>query len=64
MATQMSNFGLIFEQVTGSAPGHSSAEVQLYASSSTNEAGTTQLFMKDSAGNEVPLGGSFKLEDG
>ena len=64
MATQMSKFGLVFEQVTGSAPGHSSAEVQLYASSSTDETGTTQLFMKDSAGNEVPIGGSFKLEDG
>ncbi len=64
MSTQMSNFGLIFEQVTGSAPGHSSNAAQLYASSSTNEGGTTQLFMKDSAGNEVPIGGSFKLEDG
>ena len=64
MATQMSNFGLIFEQVSGSAPGHASGQTQLYASSSTNEGGTTQLFMKDSAGNEVPVGGSFKLEDG
>jgi hypothetical protein len=64
MATQMSNFGLIFEQVTGSAPGNDANAAQLYASSSTNEGGTTQLFMKDSAGNEVPLGGSFKLEDG
>jgi hypothetical protein len=64
MATQMSNFGLIFAQVSGSAPGADANAAQLYASSSTNEAGTTQLFMKDSAGNEVPLGGSFKLEDG
>ena len=64
MATQMSNFGLIFGQVTGSAPGADANAAQLYASSSTNEGGTTKLFMKDSAGNEVPLGGSFKLEDG
>ena len=64
MATQMGKFGLVFEQVTGSAPGHSADSVQLYASSSTNEAGTTKLFMKDSAGTEIPLGGSFKLEDG
>ena len=64
MATQMSNFGLIFEQVTGSAPGHASSTVQLYASSSTDESGVTQLFMKDDAGNETPIGGSFKIEDG
>ena len=64
MATQMSNFGLIFDQVTGSAPGHSSGAAQLYASSSTDESGNTKLFMKDGAGNEIPLGGSFKLEDG
>jgi hypothetical protein len=64
MATQLSNFGLVFEQVSGSAPGHSAGEVQLYASSSTNEAGTTQLFMKDSAGEEYVVGGAFKVEDG
>ena len=64
MATQMGKFGLVFEQVTGSAPGHASDSVQLYASSSSDESGTTQLFMKDSAGTEVPIGGSFKLEDG
>jgi len=60
----MSNFGLIMDQVTGSAPGHKAGEVQLYASSSTNEAGTTQLFMKDSAGTEFVVGGAWKLEDG
>ena len=64
MATQMSNFGLIFQQVTGTAPGHSSKTAQLYASSSTDESGVTQLFMKDDAGNETPIGGSFKIEDG
>ena len=64
MATQMSNFGLVFSQVTGSAPGHSSAAVQLYASGAANESSTTQLYMKDSAGTEYVVGGSWKLEDG
>ncbi len=64
MATQMSNFGLIFEQVSGSAPGHASGQVQLYASSSTSESGKTILMMKDDAGAEIMVGGAFSIEDG
>lgn len=68
MATQMSKFGMIFEQVTGSAPGHAANELQLYASSSTDETGTTKLYFKDSAGNESEILGSsnsaFSIEDG
>ena len=63
MATQMSKFGMIFEQVTGSAPGSSTGTVQLYASSSTDESGKTILLMKDDAGAETVLGGAFKIED-
>ena len=52
------------EEVTGSAPGNISNTVMLYASGAANEDSTTQLYMKDSAGSEYVIGGSWLLEDG
>ena len=52
------------EEVTGSAPGNISNTVMLYASGAANEDSTTQLYMKDSAGTEYVIGGSWLLEDG
>ena len=52
------------QELTGTAPGHLTDSVMLYASGAANEASTTQLYMKDSAGTEYVIGGSWNLEDG
>ena len=52
------------EELTGTAPAHLTDSVMLYASGAASEASTTQLYMKDSAGAEYVIGGSWNLEDG